>query len=171
MVNACVGRQCWVAVKLRSVCAAVATCAMVGGCGSGSVAETDGGKDVQSFIGTWMPTSGAITFTCAGAVTSDPVTGNDVWQMGTTSDVVQPADSGSNGCVLLANVSGNTATALANQSCNGATTDINISMYTFVVGSSGMTATENATGTASVTTGGTTTTCSYSEAATYTKSQ
>jgi hypothetical protein len=143
------------------------------GCSSGSSAGPDGGKDLSSFIGTWTANSGTITLTCSGKVTTAQVTGNDVWQMGSTSDLLQPAAASSSGCVVLANVSGSTATGLPNQTCalpmGAMTVNLTIAMYTFVLGSNGTTATESASGSGSVTTNGSTGTCTYAETATYTK--
>lgn len=143
------------------------------GCGSANSAGPDGGKNLNVFIGTWTATSGTVTLTCAGQVTTAQVTGNDVWQMGTTSDLVQPADSSSSGCVLLANVSGNTATALPNQTCAvpmGTTTvNLTIAKYTFILASDGTTATESGSGPGTATTNGSTETCTYAETAMYTK--
>ena len=146
------------------------------GCGSGSgicVDPTDGGKNLCAFIGTWTANSGTVTLTCAGTPSTSTVTESDVWQAGTTSDLVQPASSGG-GCVLLADVSGNTATALPNQTCSTSsgsdTVNLTISTYTFVLGTSHAAATEPASGTGTVSGSGVSETCSYTEMATYTKS-
>lgn len=141
----------------------------VAGCGSASSANdagNAGGKDLQAFIGTWIPMpSSEITLTCAGQTMNDQVTDNATWQMGVTSDLVQPPDA--SGCTLLANVSGKIATGLPNQKCNQATFNLSISSYSFSVGADGTTANESATGTAMATNGAS---CTYSERATYTKS-
>ncbi len=175
MVNEKGVRQRWLAYIRGSIYVAGAAVIASAGCGSSSSAAADGGKDLQAFIGTWTATSGTVSLTCSGRVSTTQVTGNDVWQMGTTTDLVQPADSSSSGCIVLANVSGNTATALPNQACTlnmgGTVVDLTIAKYTFVVGASGTTAAETATGTGAVTTNGTTTNCTYSETAGYTKSQ
>jgi hypothetical protein len=146
------------------------------GCGSGGAADKDGGgngKELAIFVGTWIASAGTITLDCSGQVTSATVTGDDVWQAGTTSDLLQPADSSSSGCILLANVAGDVATGLPNQTCvlpMGATTvNLTIVTYTFVVGANGIIATENASGTGTVTSNGTTGTCTYAEMATYNK--
>src|SRR6185312_4784348 len=149
-------------------------------CGSGNGASacssgSDGGKDTCQFIGTWPVSSGTIALTCGGQVTTGQVTGDDVWQTGTTSDLLQPADSSAAGCVLLANVAGDIATALPNQVCTitmgTETVKLTIATYTFMLGNNnGTTATENASGTGTVTVNGTSETCTYTETATYTKS-
>jgi hypothetical protein len=140
-------------------------------CSSGS----DGGEDTCQFIGTWPVSSGTIALTCGGQVTTIQVTGDEVWQTGTTSDLLQPAAFGVAGCVLLANVAGDMATALPNQACTttmgSQTVKLTIATYTFILGSNnGTTATENASGTGTVTVNGTSETCTYTETATYTKS-
>jgi hypothetical protein len=159
---------------------ALAACGVLAGCGSvTSTANSDGGvdggvdvarKDLQTFIGTWTLGSGTTTLTCSGVVTTEQVTKNVVWQTGTTSDLMQPADSAASGCDLLANASGKIATASPNQTCSKMGTDLTISMYTFTVGSNGTSATESSSGTKTVSTAGVGTTCTYTETATYTKS-
>ena len=148
------------------------------GCGSGNGTNTcvempgDGGKNLCAFVGTWTAKSGTITLTCAGTPSTSQVTEPDVWQAGTTSDLIQPASSGG-GCALLADVSGNTATALPNQTCSTSsgseTVNLTISTYTFVLDSGDTTATEMASGTGAVSASGINETCSYAEMATYTK--
>lgn len=155
---------------------AMAACGVLAGCGSvTSTANSDGGmdvagKDLQTFIGTWTLVSGTTMQTCAGVAMTEQVTMNVVWQAGTSSDLMQPADSAASGCVLLANVSGGTATASPNQTCSKMGTNLTISMYTFTVGESGTSATESSSGTKTLTTAGVGTTCTYTETATYTKS-
>jgi hypothetical protein len=148
------------------------------GCGSGNGTTNcvempaDGGKDLCAFVGTWTATSGTVALTCAGSPSTSQVTGTDVWQLGTTSDLIQPASSGG-GCALLADVSGKTATALPNQSCSmsmgSETVNLTISTYTFVLGSGDTTATEMASGTGIASSSGVSETCTYTEMATYTK--
>lgn len=153
---------------------AMAVCGVLAGCGSVTATNSDGGdaggKDLQTFVGTWTLVSGTTTLTCSGVVTTEQVTTNVVWQVGTTSDLIQPADTAASGCDLLANVSGKVATALPNQTCGKMGTDLTISMYTFTVASSGTSATESSSGTRVVSTAGVGMTCTYTETATYTKS-
>jgi hypothetical protein len=134
--------------------------------------SADGGKDLCAFIGTWTAKSGTATLNCAGTPSTSQVTGDTVWQRGTTSDLIQPASSGG-GCALLANVSGNTATGLPNQTCSMSsgsdTINLTLSTYTFVLGSDHTTATEMGSGTGVVSGGGTSLSCTYSETATYSK--
>jgi hypothetical protein len=144
---------------------------MAAECGSdGSARKTDAAAVVQPFLGTWTPTSGAIALNCGGTITSDRATDTTKWVAGTTSDLVQPADS--SGCSLRANVSGNTATLLPGQMCtqqtNGSSLTIALSTYTFTVASDGKTASEQASGTA-VLTGATTADCTYNATVSYTK--
>jgi hypothetical protein len=93
--------------------------------------------------------------------------------MGTSSDLVQTLSGSS--CVLHANVTGSTASAVGPQVCTVTGTDAQsgdpitetatITAYTFVVSPDGLTATENASGTATVTDNaqGLSVTCSFSE--------
>jgi len=154
---------------------AVLVATAAAGCGSVTSASpdgggpADGGNILQTFLGTWTLGSGTITLTCSGLNMVSAVSGNIVWQAGTTSDLMEPANSSSTGCVLLASASGRTATALPNQTCGKGGMDVTLTGYTFVVGASGMTATETGNGTETVTTGGVGTSCTYAETATYTK--
>jgi hypothetical protein len=134
--------------------------------------SADGGKNICAFVGTWTLTSGTIILTCGGYPSTSQLTSSEtLWQQGTTSDLVQPASTGG-GCALLANVSGNTATALPNQTCSSSsgpdTINLTLSTYTFVLGSDHTTATEIGLGSA-VISGPTSESCTYSERATYTK--
>ena len=172
MIDSKIGRRRSGARSQIAACVAMAVSVIGAGCGSvTSTAGADAGKDLQTLIGSWTLGSGTITLNCSGVITTQPVDGNEVWQVGTTSDLMQPAGSSSTGCALLANVSGKTATALPGQSCNQKGVDLTLSTYTFAVGASGTTATESATGTEAVNSGGAGTTCAYSETANFTKSQ
>jgi len=137
--------------------------------GNGPGGGDGGGKNLQLFIGTWHVASGIETLNCAGQTDTSAVT-DTIWQMGTTSDLLQPPDS--TDCPLLANVSGNTATAVPNQSCSetmsGSTLTLTLTSYTFTVAASGTTATDNGSGAALVT-GAISTSCTLTENATYTK--
>lgn len=158
--------------------AIVAACLIVGfslGCGGSSGLGSGDAGILQIFIGTWHPTTGSQTVTCAGQAMTDTNISDTIWQQGTTSDIVQPPDS-SSGCALLANTSGRIATALPNQSCSqtmsGETLRLTVTSYTFTVADSpGTTATEAGTGSAVLTTGGQSVTCSFTESASYTKTR
>jgi hypothetical protein len=170
MIDSKVGRRGSGARRQIAVWVAMGASAIGVGCGSvTSMGNPDAGKDLAALVGSWTLGSGTITLTCSGLVTTSAVSGNEMWQLGTSSDLMQPAGSSSSGCVLLANVSGKTATALPNQSCSKMGVALTLTAYTFVVGSSG-TATETASGTETVNMGGAGTTCSYAETATFTKS-
>ncbi len=157
----------WLVVSLSAGCGGSdGLSADDGGNGAG---EGDGGKNLQLFIGTWHVTSGSQTVTCAGQSQLSAAT-DTIWQMGTTSDLMQPVDS--SGCPFLANVSGNTATAVPNQSCSltmsGSTVKLTVTSYTFTVAASGTTATDIGRGTA-VATGAVSNSCTFTESATYSK--
>jgi hypothetical protein len=171
MIDSKLGRRRSGARRQIAACVAMAASAVGAGCGSvTSMGSADAGKDLAAFVGSWTLGSGTITLTCAGLVTTSPVSGNEMWQLGTSSDLMQPAGSSSSGCLLLANVSGKTATALPNQSCSKMGVDLTLTAYTFVVGSSGTTASETASGTETLNMGGAGPTCSYAETATFTRS-
>ena len=137
-------------------------------CGSSS-----GGKDLSKFKGTWQPTTYMATITCGG--TPDVVnTGDNItWSGGVSTDLVQ-TDPTTN-CVLDADVTGETASAISGQTCtvhdsSGDNIVLNLPQYTFSLSADGQTATEASSGTANVTfTDGTATVCQYSESASYHK--
>jgi hypothetical protein len=110
-----------------------------------------------------------VTFLCAGVNDTQPVTDNLTWGAGVGADLVQTSGS----CVFKANVTASTASALPSQSCTameGTTTaTISFSAYTFALGADGLTATESASGTATIIDSGITLVCSYSETASYQK--
>jgi hypothetical protein len=142
-----------------------------GGTGSrdaGGSGDTAGGN--ARFIGTWRPTSGNVTFVCAGINMPQTVTANLTAALGTTSDLVLQTNGS---CSVRANVAGNLATALAGQTCNLAmgaiTAMLTFSKYTFTLSADGLTATETASGNAMVSQGGPTISCTYSETASYQK--
>jgi len=161
----------------------VVACLIVGlslGCGGSDGLTTDGGGPgggdagaLQLFIGTWHPTTGSLTLTCAGQAQTDTNPTDTIWEKGTTSDLLQPPDS--SGCTFLANASGRTAVGVPNQSCTqGMGSDslqLTVTSYMFTVGASGTTATESGSGTAVVTTGGTAVSCTLTESASYTKTR
>ena len=160
--------------------------AMAGACGSssnkggtggspgvggmtGGVGGSPGGNALSRFTGTWHPSSGTVTFLCSGVNDTQPVTDNLTWGAGVGADLVQTSGS----CVFKANVTASTASALPSQSCTameGTTTlTISFSAYTFSLGADGLTATESASGTATLIDSGVTAVCSYSETASYQK--
>lgn len=160
-----------------SVKALVMALSLVGAaCGS-----SGGGKDTAKFVGVWSPASGTSTETCPGGsgTTTSQVTDTETWATGTTSDLVQTIPGTS--CVFHANISGSTATGVANQTCTvntaaTATSDsftdvLGFTSYSFVVMPDGMTASENYSGTDMETdnTIGATGNCTFTQTANYTK--
>ncbi|MEO5768377.1 MAG: hypothetical protein ABIS92_08500 [Polyangia bacterium] len=142
------------------------------GCGSDSKSATlDGGdgKSLSRFIGTWKPTTGTGTTTCAGQSSTKPVTDNTVWAAGVSSDLVQTDGS----CALLANVTGSTASALPSQSCtqmDGTTTaTLSVTAYTFSLSADGQTATESGSAAITGNIGGVAASCSFLITAAYQK--
>jgi hypothetical protein len=130
-----------------------------------------GGAGISRFVGTWHPTSGNTTVTCAGTPYTDAVVDNLSWGAGVGADLVQTSGT----CVFKANVTASTAAALPSQSCTessgtGALT-VTLAAYTFSLGADGLTATESASGSAVVNDSATgqTVTCTYSELASYQK--
>jgi hypothetical protein len=83
------------------------------GCGGG---KTD-------FVGTWSDT-GSESITCSNGTTkAGAVGGNTVLVEGTDSDLVETSSSG---CNIKMTVSGNTATAIAGQSCLSSGTTVTV---------------------------------------------
>jgi hypothetical protein len=174
--------------KSLSIGALTLILGVVAGCGSGSSTKGTGGTTgggtggstgggtggstggLSRFVGTWHPTSGTTTLICAGQPTVDQVTSNLTWAAGVSPNTVVQTDGT---CVLNANVTGSTAAALPSQSCtqmmSGLSLTLTFSAYTFSLSADGMTATENASGNATVFEGGVTVICSYSESAGYQK--
>jgi hypothetical protein len=147
-------------------------------CGS-----SGGGKNVAEFEGVWAPASGVFTETCAAdnpPTTTTQVTNNVTWSPATTSDLVQTLP-GLPTCLLHADISGSTATAVAGSMCTvttaqSATSDaftdvIGITSYSFVIMPDGKTASENFSGTDAETDNTTTQTgdCTFTQTASYTK--
>lgn len=157
-------------MRIISKAMLVSALAILGACGGGS-----GGGGIAKIKGTWQPTSYTSTVNC-GAVGSsvDNVGSNIVWSMGTTSDLIQ-TEAGST-CVLLADVTGYTASAIPGQTClqtdaDGDSINISLTSYSFSLSADFQTANESGSGSALVTlaaTGGTGT-CTYSLTAAYHK--
>jgi hypothetical protein len=135
--------------------------------GSGGAGGAGAVITQQSFLGTWTAQSGTLTFDCSGQRTTLPLSGAlVVWQMGTTSDLVQVASSSWLACPLQADVTGDVANALIPQDCSMATTagtaDLVLTNYEFIIDPGGTTASDE------LVAGDTS--CTYSEGATYNKS-
>ena len=133
----------------------------------------ESGNRFNRFVGTWNATAGTITEVCPATGTyTDSVTGNVVWSSGVSSDLVSTSESVP--CPLMANVSGSTASGVANQICTapdgtGVTSTVTIASYTFVVSPDGHTATENASGQATYVVQGATIACTFNESGSYQK--
>jgi hypothetical protein len=144
-----------------------------GACGSNSTASTadsgSAGSGLSRFVGTWHPSSGSITYTCSGATQTDPVVANLTWGAGVGADLVQTGGT----CLLKANVTSSTASGLPSQSCTEtsgtATIVLAVAAYTFSLSADGLTATESASGSATYSDSGLTTTCTFSGLASYQK--
>jgi len=155
-------------MRMISKAMLVSALAVLGACGGGS-----GGGGIAKIKGTWMPTTYLSTVTCGGIASTQNVGSNIVWSMGTTSDLIQ-TEAGST-CVLLADVTGYTASAIPGQSCVqsdavGDVINITLTSYTFSLSADYQTATEAGSGSAFVTfTDGSSATCVYSLQATYHK--
>jgi len=128
-----------------------------------------GASGLSRFVGTWHPSSGSITYICAGQTFTDPVVENITWGAGVGADLVQTSGT----CVWKANVTASTASALPSQSCtevDGTTTTVlAVGAYTFSLSADGLTATESASGTATISDSGLTTTCTFSGLVSYQK--
>jgi len=155
-------------MRMISKAMLVSALAVLGACGGGS-----GGGGITKIKGTWQPTSYLSTITCAGGTSTQNVGSNIMWSMGTTSDLIQ-TEAGST-CVIHADVTGYTATALAGQTCltgdaDGDVINITLTSYTFSLSADYQTATESGSGSALVNfTDGSSATCVYSLQAAYHK--
>jgi len=138
-------------------------------CGGGN----SSGGDFKRFVGTWRATAGTTTDACPGYDSStNPVTGNIVWSTGVSSDLVQ-ASPGST-CLIMADVTGSTASGVPGQTCTlsdgaGSTTTVTFAGYTFVTSPDGHTATENMSGNITIVDSGATLPCTFNETASYEK--
>jgi len=143
----------------------------LGACGGGS----SGGAGIAKIKGTWQPTTYLATVDCgANGSVSENVGSNVMWSMGTTSDLIQ-TDTSSN-CVIHADVTGYTASAIAGQTClipndgSGDSINISLSSYTFSLSADYQTAQESGSGSALVTfANGASATCVYQLQAAYHK--
>jgi hypothetical protein len=147
-------------------------------CGS-----SGGGKNVTGFVGVWAPASGSFIETCPGntqnPTTTTLVTNPVTWSTATTSDLVQTVPGTT--CLLHADISGSTATAVAGSTCTvttpaSATSDaftdvIDITSYSFVIMPDGKTASENYSSSDAETdnTSNMSGNCTFTQTASYTK--
>jgi len=156
-------------VSAASACGSSDKAASTPDAGSPAANPDTGPTGNTRFVGTWHPTSGTVTYTCAGQVFTDTIVSNLTWAAGVGSDLVQTSGS----CVFRANVTSSTASGLPSQTCtvqSGTTTAvIAFSAYTYSLSADGLTAMESASGTATVSDSGSTLTCGYNETASYTK--
>jgi len=141
-----------------------------------TLSACDGGGEpntVGKFVGTWRATAGTVTNTCPGyAAETQSLTGNTTWNQGISSDLVSTTALFS--CPLMADVAASTATGLPGQSCAeaddaGATANVMLTGYTFVLSPDGRTATENASGQITYTVQGAILVCSFNESGSYQK--
>jgi hypothetical protein len=130
-------------------------------------------NDMGKFTGTWHATSGTQTVTCQGWTPPTlPVVDNVTWSRGVSSDLILLVPDSS--CVIQADAAGSTATG-GSAPCfflftdTGETLPGTVTSYTFVVAPDGKTAQENATVAYLVTQGGSNTTCTGTETASYQK--
>jgi hypothetical protein len=123
----------------------------------------------EAFVGTWSR-SGTQTLTCPTGTTMVTLKGNLVIALGSSSDtivVTQP-----DGCMTTFTVSGNTATAMAGQSCTtttdaGVTTDATVTTHTLTLSADGSTIMSQSTDAVDKT--ATSTMCTRMSSATLTK--
>lgn len=97
------------------------------GCGGGD------GENLDQFVGTWQYTSGTVTTNCGSGSTTEQQSGNTVFSKGITSDLVSVADQ----CTFKLEVTGNTASTAAGQTCavveSGVNFTLTVTAYTFTV--------------------------------------
>lgn len=125
------------------------------GCGGG-------GASLDTFVGMWKYTAGTLTTTCMGSSRTDQLTGNETITKGSSSDLVLSGSLFGTGCPVKLNVSGDTASATAGQTCTvmdaSGTIMINLGSFTFS-SSDGKRARAAGNTTATVTSGGASVTC------------
>jgi hypothetical protein len=114
--------------------------ASLAGCGGG---DDSGGVD--GFVGTWNYSSGTSTTNCGGQSETDMLTGGVTLSKGVSSPLVSLSD----GCNLLLDVTGSTATARPGQECsmtkNGVNATAKFTAYSFTI--NGIVADESGSGT------------------------
>lgn len=131
------------------------------------------GDDLKKFAGTWRATAGTVVVTCPGyAAQTVVLTGNAVWSMGVSSDLLETTAFTS--CPLMADVTHETASGVPGQTCTeadgtGGTSTTTFAGYTFVLAGDGRTATENASGSVTYVAGGASIVCSFNETGAYEK--
>jgi hypothetical protein len=149
---------------------------------AGACGGSEGGKDLEKFIGVWSPTSGTYNQLCPtddNNTFSAQVNTSDTWTKGATSDLVQSSPDDS--FVLHADVSADTASASPTgqtYSLNGTTSTggpvtqtFTFTAYTFVISPDGLTASENFSQTLvmNFSAQGIVDNCTITQAASYTK--
>jgi hypothetical protein len=130
-----------------------ALCSAAAGCGGDEGGATDG------FVGTWNYTSGTSTSDCTGQPTTMMLTGSTTISKGISSPLVVVDD----GCTLLLDVTGTTASARPSQQCSetsqGVNTTLKFKAYSFTV--NGIVADESGSADVAVTGPGGAINCTY----------
>jgi hypothetical protein len=145
---------------------------------AGCSSSSNAGPDLGAFEGTWTPTAVTEVVTCNGTPTTSSITANLTWAQSATnsSEIVSSSTGGS--CTFTASVSGSTATATAGQTCTETepaqtgteTINLTLGSYSFAVSSDDKTAQITGNGSANIVLNGATTSCTYTESGSYTKS-
>lgn len=136
-------------------------------CGEGS-----GGGDVDSFVGTWRPTAGAIKRACPGETPTMEALDRDlIWSRGNGSDLasISPVSP----CRVKADVAETAAVGVPDDNCRYAeragSSTLTLDSYTFAIAPDGRTAVERAFGQTTWVEDGVTKSCAFEETGTYTK--
>lgn len=125
---------------------------------AGVLASAAGCSSTDDFVGSWKYTSGTITTNCEGESGTEGLTGNITINEGSSSDLVLVDDD----CSLKLTIDGDKATLDGSQSCTtsleGGTATLTINNFTFTT-DDGETARLSSNGTATISGGGISVTC------------
>jgi len=131
---------------------------------AGVLTAAVGCSSTDDFVGSWKYTSGNITTNCEGQSGTEALTGNITINEGSSSDLVLVDDD----CSLKLKIDGDKATLDGSQSCtmsvSGGTLSMTINSFTFTT-SDGETGRLSGNGTATVSGGGVSVTCTFSQSA------
>lgn len=125
----------------------------------GVLSATAGCSSTDDFVGSWKYTSGTMTTNCQGDSSTDALTGNITINEGSSSDLVLVDDE----CSLKLTIDGDKATLDGSQTCVSAGGEISLTFTSFTFTTDdGETARLSSSGTATVSTGGASVTCTLS---------
>lgn len=125
---------------------------------AGVLSAAAGCSSTDDFVGSWKYTSGTLTTNCQGESSTDPLTGNITINEGSSSDLVLVDDQ----CSLKLTIDDDKATLDGSQTCVSDGGEITMTFNTFTFKVDDTTAHLSSSGTATVSTGGVSITCTLS---------